>query len=126
MKNIFFTLLISSVNTCFFAQNISISASIRDSIANNNFFYHASGQGVFGDSLIFNVELIDQIDSSKVYVGYKDFSDSTKSNITSFKYDLQSLFYSFDIGNYPKSDYIIHIWTLFGKEKRDELFYVQE
>jgi hypothetical protein len=126
MKNILFTILISSINTSFFAQNISISASIRDSIAKNKFFYHASGQGVFGDSLIFNVELIDQLDSSKIYVGYKDFSDSTKSNIPSFEYDIQSLYYSFDIGYYPKSDYIIHIWTLYGKDKRDELYYVQE
>lgn len=120
---IFISLSLFFLSFSTFSQNLTVSASIRDSITSDLFFYHVSGKGVFGDSLVVHVELINQDDNSKVYEGFYDFTHLNQSTIPSFVYDLQSMDYSFDLGNYTKGNFLLHIWTTFGNEKKDELFY---
>lgn len=120
---IFFFLPVFFLAFSSFTQNITVSASIRDSLDSDNFFYHVSGKGVFGDSLVLHVELINTEDNSKLYEGFYDFTHLNMSTIPSFTYDQQSMDYNFEIGNYSKGNYLLHIWTTFGNEKRDELFY---
>ncbi len=124
MKNLFFTSIFLISLNCFSQnQQISVSLSIRDSISANDFFFHISGKGLFGDSLTLNVELINPLDSSKIYQGVYDVTKTSTNTIPTFKYDLQTMDYSFQIGHYPQGNYVLHLWTSIGGVKRDEVYH---
>lgn len=108
------------------AQNFNIAPVIRDSINSDNYNYHVSGIGQFGDSLIIHAELITEGEVSEtLFTGMYDFSNPSASTLTNFTYNPTSTDFSFVIGNFPTGNLFLHMWVVQNGEMKNEIYYKQ-
>jgi hypothetical protein len=123
MNKLVVLLYLSFATSFCFGQAFNIDPIIKDSISGTNFFYHVKGNAIFNDSTILKVELLDGEDASIIlFSGEYNFSTHYMSQIKQFEFNPETSKFSFQIGDFDKSNLYLHMWLEEKGEIKNEIY----
>ena len=95
------------------AQYFNIFTEIHDSVGVDQYHYKVIGFEEFNDSLILHVELIENITDDSIVSHLNRSYDLTDpgSDRTGLTLSEEDNTFEIDLGNFPSSQYFLHIWV---------------